>query len=218
MIFSAGHFGRQLSTQAGQIENCRLAGTLAHPGHNASASSSHLISGCQTLLADGHYTRSHNKVCSYLHWTICNANNIPTKEIWNHTPEPVTATDKTTIFYDKIIQTGRYIENQAIKPHIVVRDHENKTALIIDVSVPNDFGINRAEREKVTKYALKEEWDLKQIDVIPVIIGAIGIMKGSLEKYLNSIPGKPNKYEIQIAAIRGTIFILKRILGSNFQH
>ena len=194
-----------------QNDRCRFC-------HNASESSSHLISGCQTLLADGHYTRRHNKVCSYLHWTICNANNIPTKEVWNHTPEPVTATDKTTIFYDKIIQTGRYIENQAIKPHIVVRDHENKTALIIDVSVPNDFGINRAEREKVTKYALKEEWDLKQIDVIPVIIGAIGIMKGSLEKYLNSIPGKPNKYEIQIAAIRGTIFILKRILGSNFQH
>ena len=199
-----------------QSDRCRFC-------NNASESSSHLISGCQTLLADGHYTKRHNKVCSYLHWTICNANNIPTNEVWKHSPEPVTATDNTTIFYDKIIPTGRYIDNQAIKPDIVVRDHQNQSALIIDVSVPNDFGINRAEREKVTKYqdlkfALKEEWDLKQIDIIPVIIGATGLMKDSLEKYLSSIPGNPNKYEVQTAAIRGTVSILKRVLGSDFQH
>ena len=95
--------------------------------------------------------------------------------------------------------------------------------MIIDVSVPNDFGINRAEREKVTKYqdlkvALKEEWNLNQIDVIPVIIGATGLMKDSLERYLSSIPGNPNKYEVQTAAIRGTVSILKRTLGSDFKH
>ena len=97
--------------------------------HTATETSNHLISGCQTLLADGHYTRRHNKVCSYLHWTICNAINIPTQEVWNHKPEPVTASKSTTVFYDKIIETGRYIENKAIKPDIVVWDHSNKSAL-----------------------------------------------------------------------------------------
>lgn len=104
-----------------------------------------------------------------------------------------------------------------------MRDHENQSALIIDASVPNNFGINRAEREKVTKYqflkvVLKEEWNLKQIDIIPVNIGATGLMKDSREKCLSSIPGNPNKYEVQTAAIRGTVSILKRVLGSNFQH
>ena len=190
--------------------------------HTATETSNHLISGCQTLLADGHYTRRHNKVCSYLHWTICNAHKIPTKEVWLHEPEPVTATESTTIFYDKPIPTGRFIESNAIKPDILVRDHQNKTALIIDVSVPNDFGINRAEREKVTKYqdlknALREEWELESIEIIPVIIGATGLIKDNLQRYLDNIPGKPSKYQCQVSAIRGTVSLLKRCLGSTFK-
>ena len=173
-------------------------------------------------MADGHYTKRHNKVCKYLHWKILNDRDIPTKQVWLHEPEPVTANEDVTIFYDKIIPTGRFIESGAVKPDIVVWDRKEKTAMIIDVSVPNDFGINRAEREKVTKYqdlknALKESWDLKEIDVIPVIIGATGVMKDNLQDYLDRLPGKPLRHEVQTAAVRGTISLLKRALGSNFR-
>ena len=198
-----------------QDDKCRFC-------HTATESSSHLVSGCQTLLADGHYTRRHNKVCSYIHWTICKEKNIPTQDVWLHAPQPVTATDDITIYYDKVIPTGRYIENGAIKPDIVVWDRKSRSAIIIDVSVPNDFGINRAERDKVTKYqdlkhALKDEWDLQDIAVIPVIVGATGMMKDNLQSYLDSIPGKPSKYQVQVAAIRGTVSLLKRALGTNFK-
>ena len=138
-----------------------------------------------------------------------------------HTTQPVNATDDITIYY-KVIPTGRYIENGAIKPDIVVWDRKSRSAIIIDVSVPNDFGINRAERDKVTKYqdlkhALKDEWDLQDIAVIPVIVGATGMMKDNLQSYLDSIPGKPSKYQVQVAAIRGTVSLLKRALGTNFK-
>ena len=190
--------------------------------HSATESTNHLISGCQTLLAEGHYTRRHNKVCTYLHWVICQEANIPTQEVWLHTPQPTTATEEISIFYDKEIPAGRYIQNGAIKPDIVVWDRKARSALIIDVSVPNDFGINRAERDKVLKYqdlknALKEEWQLQDIAVIPVIVGATGLMKDNLQSYLDSIPGKPNKYQVQVAAIRGTVSLLKRALGTAFQ-
>ena len=98
----------------------------------------------------------------------------------------------------------------------------DRSALIIDISVPNDFGINRAERDKVTKYqdlknALRDEWDLQEISVIPpVIVGATGLMKDNLQSYLDTIPGKPNKYQVQVAAIRGTVSLLKRTLGTSF--
>ena len=125
-------------------------------------------------------------------------------------------------FYDKEIPTGRYIENGAIKPDIVVWDRKARSALIIDVSVPNDFGINRAERDKMTKYqdlknALKDEWELTDISVIPVIVGATGLMKDNLQSYLDNIPGTPKKYQVQVAAIRGTVSLLKRTLGTSFQ-
>ena len=198
-----------------QDDKCRFC-------HTSTESTSHLVSGCQTLLADGHYTRRHNKVCTYLHWAICKDRNIPIQDVWLHTPQPVTATEDVTIFYDKVIPAGRFIENGAIKPDIVFWDRKARSALIIDVSVPNDFGINRAEREKVTKYqdlknALKDEWELKEIAVIPVIVGATGIMKDNLQSYLDNIPGKPDKYQVQIAAIRGTVSLLKRALGTSFK-
>ena len=190
--------------------------------HTAVESSNHLMSGCQTLLADGHYTKRHNKVCSYIHWTICKEFQIPTKEAKDHSPEPITAKDKITIFYDKIIPTGRFIENNAIKPDIVIRNQQDSSALIIDVSVPNDYGLNRAEREKITKYqdlknALKEEWELKSIEITPIIIGATGLCKDNLQLYLDAIPGRPKKYQAQVAAIRGTASLLKRCLGSSFR-
>ena len=43
-----------------------------------------------------------------------------------------------------------------------------------------------------------------------------GIMKDNLQSYLDSIPGKPNKYQVQIAAIRGIGSLLERALGTNF--
>ena len=124
-----------------QNDRCRFC-------HTSTETCNHLISGCQTLLAEGHYTKRHNKVCSYLHHTICQASNIETKEVWNHQPEPVTSNQQVTIYYDKPIPTGRYIENKAIKPDLLIHNHQDNTAQIIDVSIPNDFGINRAERKK----------------------------------------------------------------------
>ena len=85
-------------------DKCRFCKTqVESPGH--------LMSGCKILMSDGQYTKRHNKVCKYLHWTILNEKNIPTKQVWLHEPEPVTAKDEVTVFYDKIIPTGRFIES-----------------------------------------------------------------------------------------------------------
>ena len=86
------------------------------------------------------------------------------------------------------------------------------------MSVPNDFGLNRAEREKLNKYQdlkhdLRDTWDLEEIEIIPVIVGATGLLKNNLSKYLQSIPGEPNLPEVQLSAIKGTVSILKRALG-----
>ena len=105
-----------------------------------------------------------------------------------------------------------------MQTHIVVWNKETRKAIIIDVSVPNDYGLNRAERDKIAKYQnlkndLKTTWSLQAIDIIPIVIGATGLMKTNLEKYLKAIPGNPSASEAQICAIKGTISILKRTLG-----
>ena len=194
-----------------QDDQCRFC-------HAAVESTTHLVSACQTMLADGHYTARHDKVCRYLHWNICRHYKIDTQAVWLHEPQPTTATEDITIFYDRPIVLGRYVEGGAIKPDIVIWDKKNREAKIIEVSVPNDFGINRAEREKIHKYQdlkndLIQTWELENIEIIPVIVGATGLLKTNIKSYLQSIPGSPSAEEVQMAAVTGTITILKRALS-----
>ena len=91
-----------------QNDKCRFC-------HDAVESVSHLVSGCQTLLAEGHYTARHNNVCRYLHWKICNEFKMKTKErIWEHEPAPLTTNNDIIIFYDKPTQAGRYILKEVL--------------------------------------------------------------------------------------------------------
>ena len=186
--------------------------------HTEVESSSHLMSACQTLMGDGHYTKRHNAVCRYIHWKICNAIGMETKPVWDHEPERSTAHEDFVIYYDKPIPLGRFVEGGAIKPDIVLWDRKSKAAQIIEVSVPNDYGLNRAEREKTNKYQdlkndLRTTWGLKEIELIPVIVGATGLVKKNLKSNLQAIKGSPSIEEVQLAAIKGTITILKRALS-----
>ena len=185
---------------------------------DAVESTSHLMSACPILLADGHYTTRHNRVCSYLHWNICKEYGIETKKVWEHQPEPITATEKVSIFYDKPIVLGRYADGGAIKPDIIVWDKEKKTAKVIEVSVPSDYGLNTAERKKVTKYQdlkndLRQTWELDDIEIVPIIIGATGLLKETFKDILKKVPGSPNLKGTQLHAVKSTVTILKRALS-----
>jgi hypothetical protein len=48
--------------------------------------------------------------------------------------------------------------------------------------------------------------------VIPVIIGAAGIVSKSLQKYLETIPGKYSIDSLQKTAILGTSNIIRKVL------
>ena len=82
------------------------------------------------------------------------------------------------------------------------------------------FGPSRAERTKLNKYQdlkndLRTTWELEDICIIPVVVGATGLVKTNLKKYLESIPGSPTCDEIQLSAVKGTISIIKRALSHN---
>merc|ERR1712035_96113 len=180
---------------------------------------SHLTSGCRVLMGDGYYTNRHDGVCKYLHWTICRELNIQCgSKSWEHQPERTVGNESYTIHYDYIVPTATYLENAAVKPDIVIWNKKERVATLVEVSVPNDGGLNRAEREKKTKYQslmydMKRNWNLREISIIPVIIGATGLMKKNFKNLLASIPGDPSAREIQTIALKGTVRVLKRALG-----
>ena len=133
-------------------------------------------------------------------------------------PQACRGDTASIIYYDKPIPLGRFVEGGPIKPDIVLWDRKAKSAQIIEVSVPNDYGLNRAEREKNNKYQdlkndLRTTWGLKEIELIPVIVGATGLVKNNLKSNLQAIKRSPSIEEVQLAAIKETIKILKRALS-----
>ena len=54
-------------------------------------------------------------------------------------------------------------------------------------------------------------WKVKT-RVIPVIIGATGIISKSFRKYISNIPGNQEVKELQKTAILGTAHILPKVL------
>ena len=70
--------------------------------------------------------------------------------------------------------------------------------------------------EKILKYTdltieIKRMWNVKT-RVIPVIIGATGIISKSFRKYVRNIPGNHEVRELQKTAILGTAHILRKVL------
>ena len=78
------------------------------------------------------------------------------------------------------------IENKALRVDIILRYEKLKKALLIEVSVVI-FGLKRVEIKKMTKYQdlkneVKKSRKLKSAEIVPVIIGAMGMIKKNLTK------------------------------------
>jgi 3-deoxy-D-manno-octulosonic acid (KDO) 8-phosphate synthase len=74
----------------------------------------------------------------------------------------------------------------ANRPDIIIKN-KDKTCLLIDVAIPSDKNVIQKEVEKKLKYKnlsidIQRMWNMKRF-VIPVIIGATGIVSKSLQKY-----------------------------------
>ena len=87
--------------------------------------------------------------------------------------------------YDLMIPSSINKYNKTLRPDIVLRYKKENKALLIEVSVCSDFGLNNTEIKKLTKYQdLKNEvkisWNLKSAEIVTVIIGATGIIKKNL--------------------------------------
>ena len=175
----------------------------------------HIISGCP-VLALKEYKLRHDRVGQYIHWSVCKQVNAPHAEHWyEHHPDPVTETQDVTILWDFSVHTDRTIK--ANRPDIIIKDRKKKQCLLIDMTIPSDKNISLKEFEKLSKYKDLEiettkMWQLKTT-TIPVVVGALGVIKKGVDRYLSMIPGNPSLYEIQKIVLTGTAHILRKALS-----
>ena len=112
------------------------------------------------------------------------------------------------ILWDKAILTDLTVA--ANRPDIAFTDKLNNCTLLIDVSCPCDSNIALKHTEKVTKYQLlKDEvhrmWGTS-VSILPVVVGALGIIKQDQTDIVKRIPGTCSIFEIQKSVLLGLLF------------
>ena len=78
---------------------------------------------------------------------------------------------------------------EARGPDIIGIDKKERKGIIIDIAAPADGRVRSEEREKVEKYQdLKREigrlWKLKMVEVVPVVIGALGSVTEGFDRWM----------------------------------
>ena len=141
---------------------------------------------------------------------------IPCGDNWfTHSPKEVVLQNNVEVVYDQTLQTARPIG--ANRPDIVVRDLSSKKALVIDIACPNDINVIVKEAEKISKYQpfcaeLRKLWGV-DCEVVPVVVGGLGVISKNLGDHLARIPGCPKRYMCQKIAMLGSERILRSVLS-----
>ena len=134
-----------------------------------------------------------------------------------HNPAPVLENDSHTLLWDFNIQTDHLIP--ARRPDLIIinkKKRKKRTCKIVDFAVPADHRIKQKECEKKDKYLdlareLKKLWNM-QVTIIPIVIGAFGIVTKGLLKGLEDLEVGGRVETIQTTALLRTARILRRVL------
>ena len=132
----------------------------------------------------------------------------------NNNTKPVCGKGDVTVLWNQAVHTDR--EVTANRPDIIIKNKKEKTCTLIDVAIPADRNLEEKEAEKKLKYKslcieIQRMWNLK-CTIIPVIIGATGIVTRSRKKNLEAVPGKHSIDSLQKTAILGTSQIIRKVL------
>ena len=118
------------------------------------------------------------------------------------------------VLCNKAVHTDRKVT--ANRPDIIIKNKKEKTCTLIDVAITADRNVVRKEAEKKLKYKglyieIQRMWNLK-CTIIPVVIGATGIVTRGLRKNLEAVPGKHSIDSLKKIAILGTSHIIRKVL------
>ena len=89
---------------------------------------------------------------------------------------------------------------------------------IIDIAVPGDSTVAEKELGKIEKYKMVREeivhvWKMNKVTMIPVVIGALGVISDKFERYMEKMDVKIATAIIQKTALLGTAGILRKVLS-----
>ena len=113
------------------------------------------------------------------------------------------------------IHTDREISANC--PDIVIKNNQDKKCTLIDMAIPSDRNNSTKVSEKLFKYKdldieITRMWQMRT-EIVPVVIGTLGVIKKGSEKLVREIPGNINLWKIQKTALLRTAHILWKVLS-----
>ena len=178
----------------------------------------HIVSECSKMAQKQYKEWRHDKVAQIVHWKICEKHKIERGDKWyEHKTEKVIETDEIKLLWDFPIQTDHKLEHN--KPDLVYIDKRDKKCKIIDVACPFDGRISKKEREKIEYYQdlkreIKRLWDIREVIIIPIIIGALGTINCRFEEWISRIGIECPTELLQKACLLGRARILRKVLDT----
>ena len=130
----------------------------------------------------------HDNVAKMLQWKLCEKWGFNKAEKWYiHKPEKVLESGDGKILWDFPIQTDKTLDHN--RPDITYFDKKSKKCLLVDPACPFDTRIGKKEEEKYTnyselKYEIAKIWKMRKVEVIPVVIGALGTVAQHSGKWM----------------------------------
>ena len=96
-------------------------------------------------------------------------------------------------------------------------DRKGKSCIIIDNTVPGDCRVCEKEIEKIEKYQylkreLKTLWSLKKVEVVPVVVGALGCISKGFSRWMDMLGITLSVRMVQKSVLLGTARILRKVL------
>ena len=134
-----------------------------------------------------------------------------------YAPDPVLENGHITLYWDRSIITDRTIV--ANKPDIVVIDRQARRTMIIDITIPHDENLVKAEKDKQIKYLdlaheVVDMWNVDSAIVVPIVVSANGLIPNSLDNHLRRLGlGGWIKGLMQKAVLLETARIVRRFLS-----
>ncbi|KAG6455661.1 hypothetical protein O3G_MSEX009336 [Manduca sexta] len=204
---------RKYILKDGTVDICRAC-------HRPGESIRHVISGC-SYLANGEYLHRHNLVAKIIHQQITLRYGLVSSEVpyYQYIPQPVLENDHATLYWDRSIITDRTIV--ANKPDIVIVDRLSRRAILVDVTIPHDDNLVKAEKDKMSKYLdlaheVTDMWDVDSTIIVPIVVSAHGLIPKSLDQHLRKLSiGRWVGGQMQKAVLLDTARIVRRFLTLN---
>ena len=98
-----------------------------------------------------------------------------------------------------------------------VIEKKDKSCKLIDPSCLFDTRIEKKEEEKCTNYndlkcEIERIWKMKKVDVMPVVIGALGTVTMNFDKWLEKLELDLTVEMLQRPCLLGTARIIRKVL------